>query len=108
MTSHPKFDFYEKVKVITTSRTKAKIAGEIGAVLGRSSNDSGQWFYAVTIYRDGISWYCAEEELESTGEFDKPEAFYDGTSIRVNSRREILQQGAAQHGVQPTLPSCVS
>ena len=99
MSNNSKFDFYEKVRVVSISPSKAQIVGEIGAILGKANNEHGEWSYAVHIYRDKISWQCTENELESTGEFDKRESFYDGSSIRVSSRGQVLQQGAAQHGV---------
>ena len=87
--SKPKFEFFEKVKIIATDPKKQEIAGRIGAILGKSENEAGQWSYAVHIYGDDISWHLNEDELETTGEFDVEETFYDGTTIRVS----VDQQG---------------
>jgi Immunity protein 31 len=79
-----KFDFYEKVIVETKDPEKARIRGKLGAVLGKSTGDNGNWFYAVSIYEEGITYFLSENEIISTGELDERETFYDGTSIRVS------------------------
>ena len=84
MASRPKFEFYEKVRIISPSTQTAEVFGEIAAVLGRAANEEGKYFYTVFVYRDQICWQFREEELEGTGEFDTRESFYSGESVRVN------------------------
>jgi hypothetical protein len=88
--AEPRFDFYEKVVVTSVDSTKAEIDGQLGAVLGRACGDDGRWSYAVSMYQSGICWSCWENELQSTGEFDRRESFYDGSSVRVSRRGEVL------------------
>jgi len=88
--SEPRFDFYEKVVVASADLAKAEIDGRLGAVLGRACDDDGLWSYAVSVYHSGICWSCSEDELLPTGEFDRRESFYDGSSVRVGQRGEPL------------------
>ena len=83
MTSRPKFEFYEKVRIISTTPRAKEVFGEIAAVLGRAANEQGRYYYAVFVYRDQICWEFKEEELEATGEFDTRDSFYSGESVRV-------------------------
>lgn len=78
-----RFDFYEKVLIKSLRRKLSQVNGKLAAVLGRSQNDDGRWGYAVHVYGNEESWSCDESDLEPTGEFDRRETFYDGTSIRV-------------------------
>lgn len=80
---HPKFGFYEKVRIISTVPQAKKVSGEIAAVLGRAWDKQSNWSYTVHVYRDGICWSFGEEELEPTGEFDKRESFYTGEIVRI-------------------------
>jgi hypothetical protein len=84
--SEPRFGFYERVVVASADPAKAEIDSRIGAILGRACDDHGLWSYAVGMYHSGICWSCDENELRSTGDFDRRESFYDGSSIRINSR----------------------
>ena len=86
-----RFEWYEIVRVNSTDSAKVHINGELGAILGKAQGDSGQWSYAVHIYKDGMVWSFMEHELSSTGEFDTREAFYSGESTRVSPRGEILR-----------------
>lgn len=90
MAKQPVFDFFEKVIVTSADPTKAEIRGQLGAVLGRACGDDGLWSYAVSMYHTKICWSCYEHELQSTGEFDRRESFYDGTSIRVSPKGKLL------------------
>ena len=78
-----KFKFYEKVRISSTAPGKSKVNGELGAVLGIAQGDDGKWSYAVSIYSTGICWSCWEDELVTTGEFDRRETFYSGESVQV-------------------------
>jgi len=81
--SESKFKFYEKVRISSTTPAKAKVNGQLGAVLGMAQADDGRWSYAVSIYSTGICWSCWEDELVATGEFDRRESFYSGDSVQV-------------------------
>jgi hypothetical protein len=76
--------------VTTTNPSLAEIDGELAAVLGRACGEDGRWGYAVSIYRTGVCWCCMEEDLRSIGEFDRRETFYDGPSVHVSQRGEVL------------------
>jgi hypothetical protein len=86
-----RFDFYERVRIATRERTKAEINGKLAVVLGRAGTKEGHWNYAVLIYGVNQVWYCTEEELTATGEFDQAESFYNGDSIRVQRPGEVLE-----------------
>jgi hypothetical protein len=86
-----RFDFFERVRVVTRDPTKAAIDGLLGAILGKVQNEDGSWCYGVFIYDLNRVWYCSEAELVSTGEFDARDTFYSGESIRVNQRGEVLE-----------------
>lgn len=79
----PKFAYYEKVIIKTKDPKKLEIDGELGAIMGWSEAEDGRVTYSVHVYRTDISWCAYESELSPTGEFDRRETFYDGTSIRV-------------------------
>jgi hypothetical protein len=70
MKQRPKFEFGEKIKIISTQPTTRDVLGQIGAVVGKAQDENGRWSYAVWVYRDEICWSMNEEELETTGEFD--------------------------------------
>jgi hypothetical protein len=100
MAADPRFDFYEKVIIITTTDPAlSEINGELGAVLGRAYGEDGRWSYAVSIYRTGRCWSCMEDDLRATGTFDRSETFFTGSSLRVSPRGEVLgwdlQNGAS-------------
>lgn len=90
MATDPRFDFYEKVIITTTDPTLSEVHGELGAVLGRACGEDGRWSYAVTIYRTGRCWSCMEDDLGTTGTFDRRESFFPGASVRVSPRGEVL------------------
>jgi len=81
--SESKFKFYEKVRISSTAPAKAKVNGELGAILGMAQGDDGKWSYAVSVYSTGTCWSCWENELVPTGEFDRRETFYTGDSVQV-------------------------
>jgi len=83
-TPAPKFAFYEKVKINSSDPAGHEVQGELGAVLGRSQSDDGEWHYGVLVYSQDICWSFAEHELLATGEHAKREDFYDGSSVRVS------------------------
>lgn len=76
----PRFGFYEKVNVACPANP---VDGELGAVLGRSQGNDGQWNYAIHIYSHGVSFSLSEKHLVSTGEFAERQEFYDGSSMKV-------------------------
>ena len=90
MAADPRFDFYEQVIISTDDPALSEISGELGAVLGRSCGEGGGWSYAVRIYRTGRCWSCMEVDLRTNGTFDRPEAFFPGSSIRVSLGGEVL------------------
>jgi hypothetical protein len=80
----PQFDFFEKVRIVTSGSAKAALNGEIGTVLGRTlADDAASWFYGISVESDGKVWSFSENELTSTGEFSSQEDFFDGSSLRV-------------------------
>lgn len=85
-----RFDWYERVRVITCDPAKSAIDGQIGAVCGKAQGDDGRWSYGVYVYNERMVWSCWEDELDSTGEFDRRESFFSGMSIRVSQHGEIL------------------
>ena len=82
--SGPRFEFYEKVVVKSERSQVQPINGKVGAILGRACGETGLWSYAVHIYGEIEGWDLPEHELESTGEFDSRDSFYNGSSIRVS------------------------
>lgn len=84
----PKFDFFEKVVVASPRPQNARVREKLGAVLGRSRSDEGVWGYTVSLYEENESWDFLEDELRSTGEFDRKETFYSGDSVRVRVDEE--------------------
>jgi hypothetical protein len=79
----PKYNFYEKVWVVSCAPGTRTVEGELAAVLGRVPDERGNWFYGIHVYSTGEGWDVAEYELQSTGEFDRRETFYADTSLRV-------------------------
>ena len=84
------FDWYERVRVATPDPAKAGIDGKLGAVVGKAQADDGSWSYGVFVYDEQVVWSCSEDELASTGEFDRRDSHYGGESIRVSLRGELL------------------
>ncbi len=79
------YEFYEIVMVNTDDPDKIRINNLKGAILGKSQDEKGKWGYAVHIYELNECWDFMHNELKPTGEFDKEESFYDGTTIKVPS-----------------------
>lgn len=78
--SAPRFEFYEKVRVVCADNSLNR---EVGAVLGRSQDEKGGWHYAVAFCSEDKCVMFAEEDLAATGEFTERQEFYDGSSLRV-------------------------
>lgn len=91
MPESAKFDFYEMVRIFPAEPRESEINGELGAIVGRAQDDDGIWSYAVYIYRDKECWSVDEADIHSTGEFDSPDSFKSGTSIRVSQHGELLE-----------------
>jgi hypothetical protein len=88
------FDFFEVVRVRATPKTISDgIAGLEGAILGKAAEDDGPVVgYAVSLYeRRGETWSLEPDELEPTGRHDRRESFYDGTSVKVSARGELVE-----------------
>jgi hypothetical protein len=81
-----RFEWYERVRVATADPTKEAINGRLGAVLGKAQGDDSRWSYGVFIYDLQRVWVCREDELATTGEFDR--SFYSDKSIRIDQRDE--------------------
>jgi len=81
-----KYEFYEIVRVApqgSHDSPGANLAGLEGAVLGKSQDEHGNWYYAVHIYNLNEVHFLPEQELEPTGRSDKRETFYEGDSMTV-------------------------
>lgn len=83
MSTEPRYQFYEVVRVQPTFSVLQHLQGLEGAVLGRSENPDGTWGYAIFIYTLNETWDLPEGFLEPTGRSDSRETFYDGTSVTV-------------------------
>ena len=83
--SEPKFSFYEKVLIRLGVPRGKSVNTKLGAVVGRSVNEAGHWYYAVFVYDQQLVCSCAEEELSTIGEFDSRENLYSGETIRVRA-----------------------
>jgi hypothetical protein len=79
----PKYEFYEKVRVVIHAPHTRTVSDELAAVVGRAQDECGAWFYGIYVYSTGAGWDVAENELRSTGEFDRRETFYANASVRV-------------------------
>ena len=86
--NEPKYQFYERVRISSKDPELTEVDGELGAVLGKSQNQAGSWFYTVFVYRTSICWVLPQGELERTGEFDRRETFFDGASLNVQVDEE--------------------
>ena len=90
------FDFFEKVIVRANSLETREIDDRLGAVFGRVQGDGGDWHYAVHVYETSESWSLDEDQLTSTGEFDREESFYPDDQIRVavdeSGRGDIVEE----------------
>jgi hypothetical protein len=83
-----RYAFYEKVRVDSRASEKAKVNGQIGAVLGRVQMENGAWYYTVYVYSTETSWCFFEHELLPTGEQASRDDFFDGSSVRVHVDEE--------------------
>jgi hypothetical protein len=87
-----KFNFYEVVKVVSTVPALQTISGLEGTVLGMSANEQGSWGYAVYIPNQEETWDVMETELQTTGVFQTPADFYDGSSLQLRVTEEKLNE----------------
>lgn len=80
-------NIYEEVKVSNTSK-ELEIAGKIGVVF----NDPGVEDEYVTVFVNDLEecWMVSIQDLQSTGRQFKYEDFYDGTSITVSNKGDIV------------------
>ncbi len=80
-----KFNFYEIVRVSSTKSSLHEINSCEGVVKGKSQcEDTGQWAYAISIYKDGgIVWSIMEEDLISTGKLDESSQHTSTTHLKV-------------------------
>ena len=88
------FDFFEVVRVEPRPDAPEAIQGQrgrIGVVLGKSAEE-GQEPTSYAVDLDGVDdgWSIDARDLTSTGDFRRREDYYDGTSIRVSVRGELL------------------
>jgi hypothetical protein len=79
----PKYEFYEKVRVISRAPDTQTIDGELAAIIGYAQDEREAWYYGIHVYSTGEGWDVAENEIESTGHFDRRETFYADASLRV-------------------------
>jgi hypothetical protein len=80
-----KFNFYEIVKVLSKKSNLQEINGCEGVVKGKSQcEDTGNWGYAVSIYKDnGIVWDIMEEDLISTGKLDDHSKYSPTEHVKI-------------------------
>ena len=78
-----KFNFNERVKVISTNSKLSMIKNTFGTVNGKSLGDDGTFGYSVSLDINGETWCFEEYELESTGQFVSPGFDKTGESIKV-------------------------
>lgn len=71
-----RFDWYERVRISTAEPAKTVINDHLGAVLGKAEDENGCWSYGVYVYQQRRVWLCREDELVSTGEFDRRESLF--------------------------------
>jgi len=88
------FEFFEVVRVEPSAEAPdevQRLRGRVGAVLGRSAVE-GQEPTSYAVDLDGVDdvWSLDAWDLVSTGQFRRREDYYDGTSIRVSPRGELL------------------
>jgi len=77
-----KFNFYEIVKVKSSSAEKYKeIKGQEGLILGRAEENNCR-VYAVSM-ASGETWQITEENLKSTGKVGSRDDVYSGESMQV-------------------------
>ena len=90
MTKTARFGFFEKVVIESDNPNYTEINHKVAAVLGKAHSENG-WTYSVHIYDSPAEgWVVPEHMLVPTGEFDKRETFYDGSSIRVSPSGDLL------------------
>jgi len=79
-----KFDFFERVRIITDIKSKQRFRNTLGTVLAKGKNKEGVWSYDVSVDKDkGYNWGFDEHELEATGNFITREDFYGTESSLI-------------------------
>lgn len=68
-----RFEFYEKVRIVTDDPRKVDANGALGCIVSRMQEAPGVWIYPVYLYETHQTCLCWESELQSTGEFDRVE-----------------------------------
>tara|TARA_R110002110_G_scaffold415856_1_gene658399 strand:- start:42656 stop:42925 length:270 start_codon:yes stop_codon:yes gene_type:complete len=86
-----KFEFYERVKIITKNPSLSKLNGAHGTIVGKSEYGDSQWYYGVSVDLDDEGWCFEEHELESLGEFAKESDYKTGESIKVSSDGKLKE-----------------
>jgi hypothetical protein len=69
-------DFYSEVRVVDAP--EPSYIGSVGAVLGRSRNDSGDEFYAVSLDGHAETVTLSARDLTPTGRRRSREDYYGG------------------------------
>jgi hypothetical protein len=86
---HPSpFQLFEQVRITSSEAKDTDLIGEKGAIAGTvQDRASGQWWYAVWLYRQAVTYYVGERQLTSLGQIDhvmeREAQFSNGPSIRV-------------------------
>jgi hypothetical protein len=84
------FDLYEVVSVEPPPATH--LSGRSATVLGRSRSEDGTETYALLYDDEPETWMADGGQLRSTGRRRRREDVYDGTSIRVSQKGELLDE----------------
>jgi Immunity protein 31 len=80
-------DFFDEVRVLDTEHTRELgVDGEVGVVIGMTEGGSPY----VVYFRDREALSLDEEVLSPTGRQVDRSEIYDGTTIRVSERGEVL------------------
>ena len=80
-----KFNFYDIVKVSSQKLHLKEVNGSEGVIRGMSQSEtSGEWGYAVSIYKDdGMVWDIMENDLVSTGKAASRSEVTTDESVKV-------------------------
>ncbi|MGE3318599.1 MAG: hypothetical protein AB7I18_04820 [Candidatus Berkiella sp.] len=86
--SKSKFEFYEVVKVNTKNKNLREIHNQRAVIVGKAREEPREWYYTIALRGDSC-WCAYESDLESTGEFEKPD----------DTPRESIKVGVTKDGV---------
>lgn len=86
--SKSKFEFYEIVKVTSTRQDLREIRNKKAVIVGMAREEPREWYYTIAL-KDDTCWCAYESDLESTGEFEKPD----------DKPRESIRVGVTKEGV---------